>query len=93
MHIRDKKGVSLLLKIEIINIYAMIRQISVKLRLLWELALSDLLAPEGMLPQVLPIDTLYGVFLKTTCQKVVEYRGEAFYLGRFLLTDLLDEVF
>jgi hypothetical protein len=63
VHIRDEVGVSLLLKIEIIYVNSMIGQVSIELRLLGELSLTDLLAPEGMLPKVLPIDALYWIFL------------------------------
>lgn len=93
VHIRDKVGISLLLQVKVIHIDAMCGQISVELRLLWELALSDFLAPEWVLTEVLPVDALHWVLFEASSQQVVEYRRETFNLRSFLFTDLLDQIF
>ena len=68
-------------------------QIGVELRLLWELALTDFLAPEWVLAEVLPVDTLHWVLFEASSQQVVEYRRETFNLRSFLFTNLLDQIF
>jgi hypothetical protein len=68
-------------------------QIGVELWLLWELALTDFLAPEWVLAEVLPVDTLHWVFFEASSQQVVEYRRETLNLRSFLFTYLLDQIF
>jgi hypothetical protein len=68
-------------------------QIGVELRLLWELALTDFLAPERVLAEVLPVDALYWVLFEASSQQVVEYRRETFNFRSFLFTNLLDQIF
>jgi len=91
--IRDKVGISLLLKVKVVHIDAVGRQIGVELRLLGELALADLLAPEWVLTEVLPVDALHWVFFEAPGKKVVEDRGETFNFRSFLFTNLLDQIF
>lgn len=93
MDIRDKVGISLLLKVKVVHIDAVGRQIGVELRLLGELALADLLAPEWVLTEVLPVDALHWVFFEAPGKKVVEDRGETFNFRSFLFTNLLDQIF
>ena len=59
--VRDKVGISLLLKVKVVHIDPVGCQIGVELRLLGELALTDLLAPERVLTEVLPVDALHWV--------------------------------
>ena len=62
--VRDKVGISLLLEVKVVHIDAVGRQIGVKLRLLGELALADLLAPERVLTEVLPVDAFNWVLFE-----------------------------
>ena len=62
VHVRDEVSVTLLLQVEIVYVDAMGGKVSVKLGLLRELALVDFLSPEGVLTEVLPINTLHWVF-------------------------------
>ena len=91
--VRDKVGISLLLKVKVVDIDAVGCQIGVELRLLGELALTDLLAPERVLTEVLPVDALNWVLFEAAGKKVVEDRGETFNFRSFLFTNLLDQIF
>ena len=59
--VRDKVGIPLLLKVKVVHIDTVGGQIGVELRLLGELALADLLAPEWVLTEVLPVDAFHWV--------------------------------
>ena len=82
-----------MLEVKVIHIDAVCGQIGVELRLLWELTLTDFLAPEWVLAEVLPVDALHWVLFEASSKQVVEYRRETFNLRSFLFTDLLDQIF
>jgi len=93
VHVRDKISVSLLLEVEIIHVDPMGSQVRIELRLLRQLSLTNLLAPEGVLPQVFPVDALHGVLLQAASQQVVKHGRKALNLGRLLLANLLNQIF
>lgn len=62
--VRDEVGISLLLKVKVVHIDAVGRQIGVELRLFGELPLADFLAPERVLTKVLPVDALNWVLFE-----------------------------
>jgi hypothetical protein len=64
MNVRHEKGISLLLKIEIINVYRVCSQVSIELGLLGKGSLVNFFAPEGMLAEVFPVDTLHGILFE-----------------------------
>jgi len=82
-----------LLEVKVVHIDAVGHQIGVELRLLGELALADLLAPERVLTEVLPVDALHWVLFEAAGKQVVEDRGETFNFRSFLFTNLLDQIF
>ena len=65
LDIRNEKGSFDLLVVEILRINTpALLEVSVELRLPRYLSLVDLLVPKWMLPQVLPVYSLYGILLE-----------------------------
>lgn len=79
-----------MLQIEVVYIDPMGCQILVELGLLREGSLVQLFGPEGVLPQVLPVDAFHRIFLEQAGEQVVEYRGKAFDFRSFLFAYLLN---
>ena len=80
VNVRYEKSISFLLKIEIINVNCMCSKVSIELWLLRKGSLVNFFAPEGMLAEVFPVDTLHGILFEQPGQQIIEGWGETLNL-------------